>query len=182
MNPMTDQLYRHYILFPLGQLQSFLPLVMQSLAPCPHRLAFYCRSLCFDCQAFMSFFAKICGDSPIWGRKGLMIVVYLCHRCFYRWRPLAQKTGNGTRCLWLQGIDSIDAILDSVGAGIIGTLQILVTVLRNRSFRCWCHDSRPCAWAPPLLLDIPGHMQDHGYPTAFYWRRLQRHRTTFLSR
>jgi MFS family permease len=112
---------------------SVLPLVMQSLALRDPQAGILLSGLCvLIAQAFMSFFAKICGDySPIWGRKGLMIagLFSLSLRCFLLTILLTAEDSVETE----RGAHVFKALilstqfLDSVGAGIIGTLQILVT-------------------------------------------------------
>jgi hypothetical protein len=112
---------------------SVLPLVMQSLTIEDERSGILLSGMCILIgQGFMSWFAKICGDySPKWGRKGLTLVALssLTVRCFFLTLLVTAeddvKTDSGAiviKCLILS-----TQILDSVGAGIFGTMHILVT-------------------------------------------------------
>lgn len=114
---------------------SVLPLVMQSLALRDPRSGILLSGLCiFIGQGCMTFFAKVCGDySPIWGRKNLYLagLSSLCLRC-YMLTFLMSAEENPVSVISDSGEHIIKAmimstqILDSVGAGLIGTLQILV--------------------------------------------------------
>jgi hypothetical protein len=132
LNPRLLVFVAVIFLFHLSN-SSVLPLVMQSLTLRDAQSGMLLSGLCiFIAQGFMAFFAKLCGDySPIWGRKTLMLVGLIS-------LPI--------RCLMLTGLvtieDSVETergnqilktlilstqLLDSIGAGIVGTLQILVT-------------------------------------------------------
>lgn len=112
---------------------SVLPLVMQSLAVQDAQAGILLSGLCIlIAQGFMAFFAKICGDySPYWGRKNLILVglLSLSFRCFLLSGLESAKdtvdTENGNRILRILVLST--QFLDSVGAGILGTMQILVT-------------------------------------------------------
>jgi MFS family permease len=157
---------------------SVLPLVMQSLALRDPQAGILLSGLCvLIAQAFMSFFAKICGDySPIWGRKGLMIagLFSLSLRCFLLTILLTAEDSVETE----RGAHVIKALilstqfLDSVGAGIIGTLQILVTndisdgtgrfsLLLGVTTSAMCLGATVSGYLGQALA------QDYGYPTAF---------------
>jgi MFS family permease len=157
---------------------SVLPLVMQSLALRDPQAGILLSGLCvLIAQGFMSFFAKICGDySPIWGRKGLMIVglFSLSLRCFLLTILLTAEDSVETE----RGAHVIKALilstqfLDSVGAGIVGTLQILVTndisdgtgrfsLLLGVTTSAMCLGATVSGYLGQALA------QDYGYPTAF---------------
>lgn len=110
-----------------------LPLVMQSLALRDPQAGILLSGLCIlIAQACMACFAKLCGDySPIWGRKNLMLVglASLTLRCFLLTFLVSSEytitTTRGSHAL--KALILSTQFLDSVGAGIIGTLQILVT-------------------------------------------------------
>jgi Major Facilitator Superfamily len=112
---------------------SVLPLVMQSLALRDPQAGILLSGLCIVlAQACMSYFAKLCGDySPIWGRKNLFLIglASLTLRCFLLAGLVSaeivmedEDTANLLKVLILS-----TQLLDAVGAGIIGCLQILVT-------------------------------------------------------
>ena len=112
---------------------SVLPLVMQSLALEDPQAGILLSGLCIViAQACMSYFAKVCGDfSPIWGRKNLFLIGLgsLTLRCFLLAGLVSAElviedndTYNMLRILILS-----TQLLDAVGAGLVGCLQILVT-------------------------------------------------------
>lgn len=112
---------------------SVLPLVMQSLALQDAQFGILLSGLCiFIAQGFMAFFARLCGDfSPYWGRKTLILVglMSLTIRCFLLSLLESAKdtvqTEQGSYILRISFLTT--QLLDSVGAGIMGTMQILVT-------------------------------------------------------
>lgn len=112
---------------------SVLPLVMQSLSLEDEQLGILLSGLCILIgQGFMSWFAKICGDySPKWGRKGLTLVALssLTFRCFFLTALMRQggyvRTNTGATII--KSLILSTQVLDSVGAGIFGTMHILVT-------------------------------------------------------
>jgi MFS family permease len=157
---------------------SVLPLVMQSLSLRDPQAGILLSGLCIlIAQGFMAFFAKICGDySPIWGRKGLMIVglFSLSLRCFLLTILLTAEDSVETE----RGAHVFKALilstqfLDSVGAGIVGTLQILVTndisggtgrfsLLLGVTTSAMCLGATVSGYLGQALA------QDYGYPTAF---------------
>ena len=121
-----------FFLFHLAN-SAILPLVMQSLAFDDTRQHLLMSGLCIMiAQTFMMFFAKISGDySPIWGRKGLFLVALfsLPVRCGILVVLLTLKpniiTPTGIKIL--NGFMLSTQVLDAVGAGISGTLYIIVT-------------------------------------------------------
>jgi MFS family permease len=112
---------------------SVLPLVMQSLAVEDEKSGILLSGMCILIgQGFMSWFAKICGDfSPKWGRKGLTLfaLASLTFRCFFLTMLIRQqdyvKTDTGG--MILKALILSTQLLDSITAGIIGTMHILVT-------------------------------------------------------
>lgn len=110
---------------------SVLPLVMQSLALQDPQAGILLSGLCIlIAQAFMAFFAKICGDySPIWGRKSLTLMglFSLTIRCFLLTFLVSVQDETEGESYIVKMLILSTQILDSVGAGIIGTLHILVT-------------------------------------------------------
>ncbi len=109
-----------------------LPLVMQTLAIANGRTGILMSGFCIIiAQAFMVMSAKICGTySGIYGRKTLFLIGILSVpvRCAIL-TFLLQIKGNG---YYQQGgfIDYVilsTQILDGVGAGVFGTMYVLVT-------------------------------------------------------
>eukprot|EP00550_Attheya_septentrionalis_P006071 CAMPEP_0198296886 /NCGR_PEP_ID=MMETSP1449-20131203/34359_1 /TAXON_ID=420275 /ORGANISM="Attheya septentrionalis, Strain CCMP2084" /LENGTH=627 /DNA_ID=CAMNT_0043997623 /DNA_START=204 /DNA_END=2084 /DNA_ORIENTATION=+ len=112
---------------------SVLPLVMQTLSVEDRQTNALLSSLCIIIgQSFMTFFAKICGDySPIWGRKRLFVtgLFALPLRCFLLFCLEVAKDSaeNPAEVQFINFLILSTQILDSVGAGIVMTLYILVT-------------------------------------------------------
>jgi len=110
-----------------------LPLVMQSLTADDQQEGILLSGLCiFIAQLFMMFFAKICGDhSPVWGRKNLFLLglFSLPLRCLLLVTFLEIKKSLQTSAgeNLLKALILSTQLLDAVGAGIFGTLYILVT-------------------------------------------------------
>lgn len=112
---------------------SVLPLVMQSLALEDAQGGILLSGLCIIiAQGFMSFFAKLCGDySPKWGRKKIMVagLAALTLRCFlltFLFTTL-EKVETKQETHFIKVLILATQLLDSMGAGIFGTLYILVT-------------------------------------------------------
>ena len=112
---------------------SVLPLVMQSLSLKDPQAGILLSGLCIViAQTFMSGFAKICGDySPTWGRKNLLLIglISLPIRCWLLTILLSYEdnitTDRGS--VTLKALILSTQLLDSVGAGILGTLYVLIT-------------------------------------------------------
>jgi MFS family permease len=112
---------------------SVLPLVMQSLALKDPQAGILLSGLCIVlAQACMSYFAKVCGDySPIWGRKNLFLIglASLTLRCFLLAglvsATIVVEDDDASNLLKVLILST--QLLDAVGAGIVGCLQILVT-------------------------------------------------------
>jgi MFS family permease len=157
---------------------SVLPLVMQSLALQDPQAGILLSGLCIlIAQAFMSYFAKICGDySPKWGRKGLIIlgISSLTLRCFLLTVLLTaqEQVETESQSNIVKALILSTQILDSVGAGIFGTLHILVTndiSCRTGRFSLMLGVT---TGAMCLGATVSGYIgqaiaQDHGYPVAF---------------
>jgi MFS family permease len=157
---------------------SVLPLVMQSLALQDPQGGILLSGLCIlVAQSFMAFFAKLCGDySPKWGRKGLSLVglASLTVRCFLLTLLLTTQENvesllseNVTKALILS-----TQLLDSVGAGIFGTLHILITNDISGGTGRFSLMLGVTTGAMCLGGTVSGYIgqaiaQDYGYPFAF---------------
>mmetsp|Transcript_8325 Transcript_8325/g.9243 ORF Transcript_8325/g.9243 Transcript_8325/m.9243 type:complete len:642 (+) Transcript_8325:255-2180(+) len=112
---------------------SVLPLVMQSLAVEDAQTGILLSGSCILVgQGFMAWFAKICGDySPKWGRKNLVLIALssLTVRCLFLTLLMAAKDEvvTTTGSIIVKSLTISTQLLDSVGAGIFGTMHILVT-------------------------------------------------------
>lgn len=107
-----------------------LPLVMQSLALDNGRSGILLSGFCIIlAQIFMVASAKICGEySGKFGRKvlfliGLFIVPVRCGIL----TALVAIRGEGSGSTWMQILILSTQVLDGVGAGVFGTMYILVT-------------------------------------------------------
>ena len=107
-----------------------LPLVMQSLAIGNGGTGMLMSGLCIIvAQIFMVMSAKICGEySGIHGRKTLFLIGFfsLPIRCLIL-VGLLQLRGDGSGSFLMQLSILSTQILDGVGAGVFGTMYILVT-------------------------------------------------------
>ena len=157
---------------------SVLPLVMQTLSLQDPQAGILLSSLCIlIAQAFMAFFAKICGDySPVWGRKGLMLVglFSLTIRCFLLTFLVSihHEIEDEKSSYFLKALILSTQLLDSVGAGIVGTLHILVTsdisggtgrfsLMMGITTAAMCLGGTVSGYIGQALA------QDYGYPAAF---------------
>eukprot|EP00578_Thalassiosira_sp_NH16_P008117 CAMPEP_0181107918 /NCGR_PEP_ID=MMETSP1071-20121207/17343_1 /TAXON_ID=35127 /ORGANISM="Thalassiosira sp., Strain NH16" /LENGTH=455 /DNA_ID=CAMNT_0023191467 /DNA_START=252 /DNA_END=1619 /DNA_ORIENTATION=- len=108
-----------------------LPLVMQTLAIGEGSIGILMSGLCIIvAQIFMVVSAKICGDySGIWGRKTLFLVGLFSVpvRCLILYILTGIKNAQEETSVFLQVIILSTQILDGVGAGVFGTMYILVT-------------------------------------------------------
>ena len=177
MNPQLLIFTIILFLFHLAN-SSVLPLVMQSLALQDAQFGILLSGLCIlIAQGFMAFFAKICGDySPYWGRKNLILVglISLSIRCFILSGLESAKdtveTERGSRILRILFLST--QFLDSVGAGILGTMQILVTNDISGGTGRFSLLLGVTTAAVCLGATISGYLgqalaQDFGYPYAF---------------
>mmetsp|Transcript_17454 Transcript_17454/g.35871 ORF Transcript_17454/g.35871 Transcript_17454/m.35871 type:complete len:514 (+) Transcript_17454:107-1648(+) len=107
-----------------------LPLVMQTLAIGNGSVGMLMSGMCITiAQVVMVFAAKICGTySGKYGRKWLFLIglAIVPIRCAILACLLTIK-GDGEATLWWQTVTLSTQILDGVGAGIFGTMYILVT-------------------------------------------------------
>ena len=107
-----------------------LPLVMQTLAIGNGSIGILMSGLCITiAQIVMVFAAKICGKySGKYGRKWLFLVglTIVPVRCAILAGLLTLKGDGEATFLW-QTVTLSTQILDGVGAGIFGTMYILVT-------------------------------------------------------
>lgn len=108
-----------------------LPLVMQTLAIGSGREGILLSGLCIIvAQVFMVLSAKICGTySGVYGRKGLFLVGLFSVpvRCFFLTMLLMLRDKLGGASFGLNCVILSTQILDGVGAGVFGTMYILVT-------------------------------------------------------
>ena len=108
-----------------------LPLVMQTLAIGEGSVGILMSGLCIIvAQIFMVGSAKVCGDySGLWGRKTLFLVGMFTVpvRCLILFLLTGVKNAAGEASLFLQIVILSTQIMDGVGAGVFGTMYILVT-------------------------------------------------------
>jgi MFS family permease len=108
-----------------------LPLVMQNLAIANGKAGILMSGFCIIiAQAFMVMSAKICGTySGIYGRKGLFLIGLLSVplRCAILTVLLKIKSNQYYGGSMIDYIVLSTQILDGVGAGIFGTMYVLVT-------------------------------------------------------
>ncbi|KAL3945058.1 MAG: hypothetical protein SGBAC_000849 [Bacillariaceae sp.] len=107
-----------------------LPLVMQTLALGNGRSGMLLSGMCITiAQLVMVASAKICGTySAQYGRKGLFLVGLgiVPIRCAIL-AGLLKIKGDGEASWFLQAVILSTQVLDGVGAGLFGTMYILVT-------------------------------------------------------
>lgn len=107
-----------------------LPLVMQSLAIGGGRAGILLSGMCIIvAQVLMVASAKICGDfSGMYGRKPLFLVglFIVSIRCLILTILVTIRDNSGANMI-IQGAILSTQILDGVGAGVFGTMYILVT-------------------------------------------------------
>mmetsp|Transcript_6421 Transcript_6421/g.12680 ORF Transcript_6421/g.12680 Transcript_6421/m.12680 type:complete len:487 (+) Transcript_6421:244-1704(+) len=108
-----------------------LPLVMQTLAIGEGRVGILMSGLCIIvAQVFMVGSAKVCGDySGRYGRKTLFLIGLFSVpiRCLILYFLTGIKNAQAETSVLLQVIILSTQILDGVGAGVFGTMYILVT-------------------------------------------------------
>ena len=108
-----------------------LPLVMQTLAIGEGRTGILMSGLCIIvAQVFMVGSAKVCGDySGKWGRKSLFLIglISVPIRCFILYILTRIKNAQEETSVVLSVIILSTQILDGIGAGVFGTMYILVT-------------------------------------------------------
>lgn len=108
-----------------------LPLVMQTLAIGEGRTGILMSGLCIIvAQFFMVMSAKLCGDySGVYGRKTIFLIGLFSVplRCFILYFLTAIKEAQEETSMFLQVIILSTQFLDGIGAGVFGTMYILVT-------------------------------------------------------
>ena len=108
-----------------------LPLVMQTLAIGDGGSGILMAGLCIIlAQIFMVASAKICGDySGIWGRKTIFLIGLFSVpvRCLILFILTGIKNSQEEVSVFLQIVILSTQIFDGVGAGVFGTMYILVT-------------------------------------------------------
>ena len=151
-----------------------LPLVMQTLAIANGRTGLLMSGMCIIiAQIFMVLSAKLCGDySGIYGRKtiylvGLFSVPIRCLILFF----LLNVKGDGESVV----IDFLllsTQVLDGVGAGVFGTMYILVTSDISGGTGRFSLSLGMTAAAQSIGGTVSGYLgqalaQDYGYKAAF---------------
>jgi MFS family permease len=151
---------------------------MQSLSLQDPQAGILLSGLCIlIAQTFMAFFAKICGDySPIWGRKMLTLtgLFSLTIRCFLLTFlvSIQDEIEDHHSTYFIKALILSTQLLDSVGAGIFGTLHILVTndisggtgrfsLMLGTTTAAMCLGGTVSGYIGQALA------QDYGYPAAF---------------
>lgn len=108
-----------------------LPLVMQTLAIGEGRIGILMSGMCVViAQIFMVASAKVCGDySGLHGRKILFLIGLFTVpiRCVILVVLTGFKSAQDESSIFLQVLILSTQILDGVGAGVFGTMYILVT-------------------------------------------------------
>lgn len=153
-----------------------LPLVMQTLAIGEGSTGILMSGLCIIvAQFFMVGSAKICGDySGIWGRKTLFLVGLFSVpiRCLILFMLTGIKNAQEETSVFLQVVILSTQVLDGVGAGIFGTMYILVTSDISAGTGRFSLTLGLTTAAMSIGGTVSGYLgqalaQDHGYQNAF---------------
>lgn len=153
-----------------------LPLVMQTLAIGEGGTGILLSGLCIIvAQIFMVGSAKICGDySGIWGRKTLFLVGLFSVpvRCLILYVLTGIKNAQEETSVTLQVIILSTQVLDGVGAGVFGTMYILVTSDISAGTGRFSLTLGMTTAAMSIGGTVSGYLgqalaQDHGYQNAF---------------
>ena len=157
-----------------------LPLVMQTLAIGEGSSGILFSGFCIIvAQMFMVLSAKICGDFSVkYGRKPLFLIGLFSVpiRCAILAGLTSLKNGfeaaGGTTPLWLQLVTLSTQILDGVGAGVFGTMYILVTSDISGGTGRFSMTLGMTTAAMSIGGTVSGYLgqaiaQDMGYRTAF---------------
>jgi len=153
-----------------------LPLVMQTLAIGEGGTGILLSGLCIIvAQIFMVCCAKICGDySGLWGRKTLFLVGLFSVpiRCFILYILTGMKDAQEETSVVLQVIILSTQIFDGVGAGVFGTMYILVTSDISAGTGRFSLTLGLTTAAMSIGGTVSGYLgqalaQDHGYQNAF---------------
>mmetsp|Transcript_338 Transcript_338/g.659 ORF Transcript_338/g.659 Transcript_338/m.659 type:complete len:484 (-) Transcript_338:298-1749(-) len=153
-----------------------LPLVMQTLAIGEGSTGILLSGLCIIvAQIFMVCCAKICGDySGIWGRKTLFLVGLFSVpiRCFILYILTGMKDAQEETSVFLQVIILSTQVFDGIGAGVFGTMYILVTSDISAGTGRFSLTLGLTTAAMSIGGTVSGYLgqalaQDHGYQNAF---------------
>jgi MFS family permease len=153
-----------------------LPLVMQTLAIGEGSTGILMSGLCIIvAQIFMVASAKICGDySGMWGRKTIFLIglASVPVRCLILFVLTGIKNAQEDASLFLQVIILSTQILDGVGAGVFGTMYILVTSDVSAGTGRFSLTLGLTTAAMSIGGTVSGYLgqalaQDHGYQNAF---------------
>jgi MFS family permease len=153
-----------------------LPLVMQTLAIGEGRIGMLMSGLCIIvAQVFMVMSAKICGDySGLWGRKTIFLVGLFSVpvRCLILYALTGIKNSMAETSVFLQVVILSTQVLDGVGAGVFGTMYILVTSDVSAGTGRFSLTLGLTSAAMSIGGTVSGYLgqalaQDHGYQNAF---------------
>jgi len=153
-----------------------LPLVMQTLAIGEGSTGILLSGLCIIvAQFFMVGSAKVCGDySGLWGRKTLFLVGLFSVpiRCLILFALTGIKNAQDETSVFLQVIILSTQVLDGVGAGVFGTMYILVTSDISAGTGRFSLTLGLTTAAMSIGGTVSGYLgqalaQDHGYQNAF---------------
>lgn len=151
-----------------------LPLVMQTLAIENGRTGLLMSGMCIIiAQAFMVLSAKICGDySGIYGRKTIYLVGLFSVpvRCLILFTLLNVKGDGDSKVIEYLLLST--QVLDGVGAGVFGTMYILVTSDISGGTGRFSLSLGLTAAAQSIGGTVSGYLgqalaQDYGYKAAF---------------
>jgi len=149
---------------------------MQTLAIGEGSIGILMSGLCIIvAQFFMVCSAKICGDySGIWGRKTIFLIGLFSVpvRCFILFMLTGIKNSMAETSMTLQVIILSTQMLDGVGAGIFGTMYILVTSDISAGTGRFSLTLGLTTAAMSIGGTVSGYLgqalaQDHGYQYAF---------------
>jgi MFS family permease len=155
---------------------TILPLVMQTLAKGGGRTGILYSGLCIIlAQVFMVMSAKICGDySGKNGRKTLFLIGLFSVpvRCLIL-TGLIMLRGDDAASPFMQFLILSTQILDGVGAGVFGTMYILVTSDISRGSGRFSMTLGVTTAAMSIGGTVSGYLgealaQDLGYQQAFF--------------
>jgi len=153
-----------------------LPLVMQTLAISNGRTGLLMSGMCIIiAQVFMVLSAKICGDySGIYGRKTIYLVGLFSVpiRCLILFALLNFTVAGEIMPNWIEFLLLSTQILDGVGAGVFGTMYILVTSDISGGTGRFSLSLGLTAAAQSIGGTVSGYLgqalaQDYGYKAAF---------------
>lgn len=153
-----------------------LPLVMQTLAIGEGSTGILLSGLCIIlAQFFMVGSAKICGDySGIWGRKTLFLVGLFSVpvRCLILYTLTGIKNAQEETGVMLNMIILSTQVFDGIGAGVFGTMYILVTSDISAGTGRFSLTLGLTTSAMSIGGTVSGYLgqalaQDHGYQNAF---------------